>query len=80
MDLTTLAAIFGWMLVVNLIIYLWSALFIIFGRDWVWRLQARVTGIPAEEWPRLSMDYLSRFKLAIIVFNLAPYLALRIVV
>ena len=80
MDMTQITALFGWMLLINLGVYLLAAAFIVFGRDWTSRLEARITGVPDEEWPRLFMDYLSRYKIAIMMFNLAPYLALRIVV
>lgn len=79
MDIAQLTAFFGWMLVINIAIYAFSAAFIVFARDLVTTLQVRVTRVPAEEWPRLLMDYLSRYKLLVIVFNLVPYLALRLV-
>jgi len=79
MDMTTLTAIFGWMLLINLAVYGLAAVVIIFARDWVSNFEARITGIPAEEWPGYFIDYLSRYKIAIMVFNLAPYVALRIV-
>ena len=79
MGFADLTAVFGWMLVINLGVYMLAAVFIVFGRDWTARLEARITGVPEEVWPRLFMDYLSRYKVAIMVFNLAPYLALRIV-
>lgn len=56
-----------------------AAMFIIFARDFAVGLEARITGVPEAEWPRLFMDYLSRSKIAIMVFNLAPWLALLIV-
>lgn len=79
MEVAQLTAVFGWMLVINLAVYIVAAVFIVFARDWAARLEARVTGVPEEEWPRLFIDYLSRYKIAIMVFNLAPWLALRIV-
>ena len=79
MDMTALTAIFGWMLVINLVIYTFSAIFILFARDWVSNFEARLTGVPAEDWPRIFVDYLSHYKIAILVFNLAPWLALVIV-
>lgn len=79
MDMTVLTAIFGWMLLINLVVYGLAAVVIIFARDWVSNFEARITGIPAEEWPAYFIDYLSRYKIAIMMFNLAPYLALRIV-
>ena len=79
MDTTQITAIFGWMLVINLVVYTFAAAVIIFAGGWAARLEAWVTGVPAEEWPKLFIDYLSRYKIAIMVFNLAPYVALRIV-
>ena len=79
MGLSDLTAVFGWMLVINLVIYTWAALWIIFARDWVSNMQARIMGVRAEDWTGYYIDYLSRYKLMLIVFNLAPYLALRIV-
>ncbi len=79
MDISQVTAVFGWMLVVNLGVYLLAAAFIVFARDWVSRLEARITGVPEEAWPQIFVDYLSRYKIAIMVFNLAPYVALRIV-
>lgn len=79
MSIQDIAAVFGWMTIVNVVIYTWVALFVIFGRDWMARMQARILGIPEEKMPDYFIDYLSRYKLAILIFNLAPYLALRIV-
>lgn len=71
-------SLFGWMLLINIAIYAWAAIFIIFARDFVVGIQSRIMGVPAEEWAGYYVDYLSRYKLMIIVFNLAPYLGLRI--
>lgn len=79
MDIEKLTAVFGWMSVINLGVYLWAAAMIILARDRVVRLQAWMTGVPEAEWPGYYVDYLSRYKIGIIMFNLAPYFALRIV-
>ena len=79
MGIDDVTAVFGWMLLINLAIYMFQAGFIVFARDWVTGLQARMTGVSEADWPRLYVDYLSRYKIVIIVFNLAPWLALLIV-
>ena len=79
MDISQVTEVFGWMLVINILIYGLAAAVIIFARDWVSNLEARITGVPAEDWPGIFIDHLSRYKVAILVFNFAPYLALRIV-
>lgn len=80
MTMDELMAVFGWMTLINVAIYTWAALWIVLARDWTSRLQARIMGVPEAAWPGYFTDFLSRYKLLIIVFNLAPYLALRIVV
>ncbi len=78
MDMSQLTSLFGWMLVINMGVYAISAFFIVFARDFAVNLQVRVTGVPAEEWPRIFVDYLSRYKAMILVFNFAPWLGLVI--
>ncbi|RZW07695.1 MAG: hypothetical protein EX266_06125 [Rhodobacteraceae bacterium] len=78
--MSQITAVFGWMLVINLAVYTLAAVLIVFARDFTTRLEARITGIPAKEWPRIFVDYLSRYKIAIMVFNLAPWVALKVVV
>jgi hypothetical protein len=79
MEFSQVTAVFGWMLVINVAIYALAAVFIIFARDFAAKLEARITGVPAEEWPRIFVGYLSQYKIAILVFNFAPWLALRVV-
>lgn len=79
MTLAQVTSVFGWMTLINIVIYLLAAAFIVFGRNWLVDLQSRLMGVPAEEWPRLYTDYLSRYKIALLVFNVVPYIALLIV-
>ena len=79
MDMSQLTSLFGWMLVINVGVYALAAVFIIFARDFAANLEARITGVPAEKWPEIFVSYLSQYKIAILVFNFAPYVALRIV-
>ena len=79
MELEQITAVFGWMTLINLIIYTLAAFVVIFARDWAVSLQARLTGLPESDWPAIHVDYLVRYKLMILILNLVPYLALRIV-
>lgn len=79
MDIGQVREVFGWMLVFNIGFYTLAAVFIIFARDFAVKLEARITGVEAEEWPGIFVNYLSQYKIAILVFNLAPWLALRVV-
>ncbi|CAN0601139.1 unnamed protein product [Ectocarpus sp. 12 AP-2014] len=79
MDIGQVREVFGWMLVFNIGFYTLAAVFIIFARDFAVKLEARLTGVEAEKWPGIFVNYLSQYKIAILVFNLAPWLALRVV-
>lgn len=79
MTLAQVTSVFGWMTVINIVIYMLAAAFIIFGRNWLVELQSRMMGVPVEDWPRLYVDYLSRYKIALLMFNVVPYIALLLV-
>ena len=74
-----MTAVFGRMPVVNVIIHGVRAAFIALGGHRVSRLQAPMTGVPAEDWPGYHVDCLGRCKFGFIMHNPAPYLALKIV-
>lgn len=78
MTLDTLTAIFGWMTLINIVIYGLQAGIMIFAQEWLIGVQSRIMGMEDADWPQVYLDYLSRYKLAILVFNLVPWLALVI--
>ena len=43
------------------------------------RLHGRMLGLSEDDLSRAYFQYLAQYKIAVFVFNLAPYLALRIV-
>ncbi|MEL7343810.1 MAG: DUF6868 family protein [Pseudomonadota bacterium] len=79
MDMTTLTHIFGWMTALNTAMLLFATLAIWAARDWVARIHASMFDMAEMDVKSGYFDYLSRYKTLILVFNLAPYLALRIV-
>lgn len=79
MSLEVLQAVLGWSAVINFaVLLLWFVLFAAMP-GWVHRLHGRWFGITRERFDTLHYCGMAAYKLAIIVFNLAPYLALRIV-
>ncbi|TDL86371.1 DUF6868 family protein [Meridianimarinicoccus aquatilis] len=79
MYIQDLTAVFGWMTVINGLIYAVAVLVIVFGREPMVRLHSGLLGLPHDELPRIYTDYLARYKIAILILNFAPWLALRIV-
>lgn len=79
MSIEQAVSVFGWMTVINLGIYLCAVAAIVLARDRLSAMQARLLGVRQQAWSALYVDYLSRCKIAILMLNLAPYLALKIV-
>ena len=79
MELETLRAFLGWSLAVNFGFLLLNTIFLVALQNWASRVHARLFGLE-ETWVRQRyFCYLANYKLAIIVFNLAPWIALHLV-
>ena len=73
-------AVLGWCTVINAAVLTLAALALVTAGDSIARIHSRMFGIDVGELPRLYFDYLGRYKTLVLLFNLVPYIALRIVV
>jgi hypothetical protein len=78
-SLETIRGILGWATVLNVGVLTFSSLLLIFAGAPIKRLHAGMFGLSEDDLSRAYFQYLAQYKIAILVFNLAPYLALRIV-
>ncbi len=78
--LDQITAVFGWMTVINMVLYAYAAFFVLFKRDWMMAMHAKMMGVPQAELPGRYFSYLANYKLLIIALNLTPWLALKIAV
>ncbi len=72
-------AVLGWCMVINFGLMLFWVLAIWLMPNVVYRSQALFTSMSREDLDRTMYRLIGQFKFAVIIFNLAPYLALRIV-
>lgn len=79
MNVETLTAVLGWCTLINFGLLLYWALFIIFAHDWTYRMHSRWFKLSPEKFDSLHYSLMGFFKMGVIIFNLVPYLALRIV-
>ena len=79
MSLETIRAALGWCTLLNWAILLLWLLFFKLGRDWVYRIHSKWFRLPSEHFDTIHYGGMAFFKMGIILFNLTPYLALRIV-
>ena len=79
MSTNEIANFFGWCTIFNAGLLTLTTLVLIFGRKWIAAKHARWFGLSAEDLSMAYFRYLATYKLMIIVFNLVPYIALRMV-
>ncbi|MGI9393832.1 MAG: DUF6868 family protein [Boseongicola sp.] len=77
MTVEVLTQFFAWMTVINLALFLISVVFSMLFRDFGTAMHARMFGMDPNRVAEIWYFYLGAFKIAIIVLNLTPYLALR---
>lgn len=77
-DAATLTSLLGWCTLLNLVLYGLSAVALSVLRGPTMRLHRRCFGPPEADLPRLYFQFLGNYKIAILVFNLVPYCALRL--
>ncbi|KUJ73025.1 hypothetical protein AVO41_00295 [Thiomicrospira sp. WB1] len=78
MTMETLTEFFGWASVINVAILLLSTLSVIAFRGAITGLHARLFGLDETDLGRAYFQYLAQYKIAIIVLNIAPYFALKL--
>ena len=77
-NIQVITAFVGWCTVVNLGIYLFTALALMGFREPIKKIHSKVSAVPSEKLNELYFDYLGHYKMAIIVLNIAPYAALKL--
>lgn len=79
MTIPELTELFGWMSVINVAILLFSTISLILTRRLILRLHSRLFGVREEGLAQMYVQYLANFKLAVIVLNIVPYIALKLI-
>ena len=79
MTIELLRGVLGWCAVINMGMLIWWFLFLVLAHDWVYRMHNALYNIPEESFNVIHYAGLIFFKIAIFVFIIIPYIALRIV-
>jgi hypothetical protein len=69
----------GWCAIINMGLLLWWLLFFVNAHDWMYKFHGKWFKISTETFDAIHYAGMAAFKIAIFLFNLVPYLALRIV-
>ena len=77
-SLDTLTAFFGWTTVINLVFLAVSTIIVIAMRETISRYHGKMFGLESADLSRAYFQYIAQYKIAIIVFSLTPYIALKL--
>ncbi|HEX9741290.1 MAG TPA: hypothetical protein VGA17_00700 [Nitrospiraceae bacterium] len=79
MSIEIVREVFLWCTVINYgLVLVWFLIFAL-GHDWMHRVHGRWFRLSAERFDAIHYAGIAMYKIGILVFNLAPYLALQLV-
>ena len=77
-DLATLSAFFGWCTVINIAILMLAMITLSSMRGTIIKIHSGMFGVDADWLPGMYFKYLAYLKIAVIVFNFTPWLAIQL--
>ncbi len=78
MTIDALTELLGWASTINIVVLMLSTLGLVAMRGVISNIHSRLFGLDEKDLGRAYFQYLAQYKIAIIVLNIAPYLALKI--
>ncbi len=79
MNIQTLTAFFKWCTIINVALFVLPAIIFIAAPDIIYNWHGQLFHMPRETFDVVLYSFLGLYKIVILVFNLVPYVALRIV-
>jgi hypothetical protein len=76
--MTELANFLGWCTLLNFGLLILASLALLLARKPISAIHGRLMGLESNELSKAYFSYLANYKILILAFNLAPYVALRI--
>ena len=77
-SLEAVTAFFGWTTVINFVLLFVSSIMVITMRRAISRIHGKMFGLETADLSRAYFQYIAQYKIAIIVFSLTPYIALKL--
>ena len=68
----------GWCTAINFGVLIFASIMLVAARGWASRIHGGMFGLGEDDVAREYFRYLANYKIAVVVFNLVPYIALRI--
>jgi hypothetical protein len=77
-SLDVVTTFFGWTTVINFVLLAVSTISVIAMRESISRMHGKMFGLEPVDLSRAYFQYIAQYKIAIIVFSLTPYVALKL--
>ena len=77
-DAQMLSTFLGWCTVINFGVLVFASIMMMLMKDFMSRIHSTLTGVSQADLPALYLQYLGNYKIAIIIFNAVPYIALKV--
>ncbi len=77
-SLEAVTAFFGWTTVINFVLLVVSTIMVITLRGLISSMHGRMFGLESVDLSRAYFQYIAQYKIAIIIFSLTPYVALKL--
>ena len=78
MSISSASGVLLWCTVINFGVLLWWFLLFRLAHDWLYRLHGRWFRLSREQFDAIHYAGMAAYKIAILLLNLVPYVALRI--
>ncbi len=79
MTIETLTELFGWITIINMGLLMVTTVMILLMKGVAIKMHSKMFAIEEKDLNRMYFQYLGNFKILVIVFNLTPYIALKII-
>lgn len=77
-ELNTLTAFLGWCSVINIGVLVLSVIVLMLMREAIANIHSKMFGLNQTTLPPIYMQYIGSYKIAILIFNLVPYISLKV--
>jgi len=77
-NIQAITTFLGWCTVINLGVYLFTVLALMGFREPVKKIHSKLSDVSSEKLDELYFNYLGSYKMAILILNIVPYAALKI--
>jgi Family of unknown function (DUF6868) len=76
----TLTVFFGWCSAINIGMFVFAAIILMILKEPISKLHSKLFGLNQGSLPLIYFRYLGNYKIAILMFNIVPYIALKVMI